>query len=119
MTGSNPRPGRSGKSWGRRSIHSRARNPSFPAGKAIRGERFREITPTADDVRERQSKDPSPGKDPQTNFSPSVTVSDLYRNYSKTEVDRIRASLSPDERAHSAVLCANYGEAGSTPARGY
>jgi hypothetical protein len=29
------------------------------------------------------------------------------------EVDRIRASLSPKERAHSAVLCANYGEAGA------
>lgn len=29
------------------------------------------------------------------------------------EVDRIRASLPPDERAHSAALCANYGEAGA------
>lgn len=29
------------------------------------------------------------------------------------EVDRIRASLSPEERAHSAALCANYGEAGA------
>jgi hypothetical protein len=29
------------------------------------------------------------------------------------EVDRIYASLSAEERAHSAVLCANYGEAGA------
>ncbi|HMA17714.1 MAG TPA: hypothetical protein VKS03_04665, partial [Thermoanaerobaculia bacterium] len=29
------------------------------------------------------------------------------------EVDRIRASLSPEERAHTAALCANYGEAGA------
>lgn len=29
------------------------------------------------------------------------------------EVDRIRGSLSPEERRHSAALCANYGEAGA------
>lgn len=35
------------------------------------------------------------------------------------EVDRIRASLSPEERVHSAALCANYGEAGALSLYGH